>query len=67
MSLPTGSKTASTSGTSSTSQTSTQDTRDYKLRAPEFDGTYDLEIFLTQFEDVAALSEWPDTIKAIKP
>ena len=48
------------------SPTSIDENRSFKLRPPEFDGSYDVEVFIAQFEDIAALSQWPEVIQAIK-
>ena len=48
------------------STTSIEEARSFKLRPPEYDGSYDVEVFIAQFQDIAALSQWPETIQAIK-
>lgn len=40
--------------------------RDFKLKVPEFDGTGDVELFITQFQEVAELQEWGERITALK-
>ena len=50
----------------SMSTTSMEEARSFKLRPPEFDGSFDVEIYISQFEDIATLSQWPETIRPIK-